>query len=325
MLLFSLMHALNAGSGGGGEPPPPDNSVTAQRWRILGSETQAALGSNTMTFAELDFLNATGDVVSTSGATITESNTWGGGETGASLFDGDATTDWATPRGAAVEDEWVECDFGTSVTIAGCILTARDDAGDVGGIPTDWKLQYWDGASWIDYITIVDLPGWFTAGAGLGSQMRFFKNGRTWRLRVTETEHGDFLGLDGVEFRSASGVSETHGTGVADPYAHATNHWGAPTVSTESAGYAFDGDSATHWGCNMALSGNQADLFYSFSSFKDVAELFLDSRSGSPTHAPRDFTLAYSDDGGGTFTTVLTVTGESAWSDGETRTYAVSY
>lgn len=308
----------------GGDSPVSLPSST--RWRILGSRTLGTDVYDTITFAELELLDNSLSSIDTTGTTITDSGNFSASENGAKLFDGDLATRWATPRASSTEDAWVEIEFVSSTEVAGFRLNTRHTSNNNSEFsPIDLKLQYWDGSSWQTFIERTDYYGWYQNGTTNGIWTRLIggSKGRLWRLRMTDSEHGSYLGLEKIEFRTTTGVAETHGTGVEDQNARASTYWNSPNSLSESVGYAFD-SSSNHWGGNLgAIPISYCDVEYQFDTLKDVEELYLLSRSGSPTHAPSDFEVAYSDDGGTTWTTIKTVVGEPTWSNAEARTYSI--
>jgi hypothetical protein len=55
--------------------------------------------------------------------------------------------------------EWVTIKFPTIRTLSEVALYPRSDAGNIGeGFPIDFKIQVWNGTSWIDRVSVTDYP-----------------------------------------------------------------------------------------------------------------------------------------------------------------------
>lgn len=90
---------------------------------------------------------------------------------------------------------------------------------------------------------------------------------------------------------------------------------------------AFDGDASTYWepvlgDLEPALAADFAtgELF---NSVKTVRVTYANIAPNVYESAPKDFRIQTSEDDGGTWTTVETVTDEAIWTEGEARDYAV--
>ena len=89
-----------------------------------------------------------------------------------------------------------------------------------------------------------------------------------------------------------------------------------------SASVAFDANPATAWAGSKTFAGGPA-IGYHFAAAAEIVEVLITARADSfgPGGAPKDFTIESSDDGV-TWTAEWSVVNETAWAQGETRTFA---
>lgn len=99
---------------------------------------------------------------------------------------------------------------------------------------------------------------------------------------------------------------------------------GSPSASSNAgAGFtsdrAVDDDNATYWAANSTVT---AWWQYDFgaSNEKTLRRIDIRARDAGPQNSPSDFTIQYSNDGS-TWTTVLTVTGETGWTASQLRLF----
>jgi hypothetical protein len=136
-----------------------------------------------------------------------------------------------------------------------------------------------------------------------------------YRVLFSAAQSGAYISLAKVEFRDSVG-----GTNLASG--------GTPSAdSFYSAGYesdkAFDADATTVWASAATFPHW---LKYTFPGPVTVGELAIqavNSGYGTLTESPKDFVLQYSPNNTD-WTTVLSATGQTSWSYGQVRTYAVS-
>jgi hypothetical protein len=140
---------------------------------------------------------------------------------------------------------------------------------------------------------------------------------RYWRIRVIDTEDGSSARIAKLELRGSSGGADLTGSGTAFTAGTATG-----------ADNAFDNNAGTYWYSGDGIDVLPEILGYDFGSGDDetVVQVAItaDNSTGGGDYAPEDFTIQYSDNGS-SWTTAATVTGESPWSDGETRTFATGF
>lgn len=126
--------------------------IAAERWRIFVTEpgVEPEIG-----FGEVEFLDVDGiDLV---GSGTEDASNFDTGFEPEFAFDGSIVsgTGWLT-EASYVGDVWLEYDFGTPVTVRHVRLTPITDAEDY--TPTEFKIQYYDGASWVDLGTRTPAP-----------------------------------------------------------------------------------------------------------------------------------------------------------------------
>lgn len=273
---------------------PPASGATPHRyWRLYIT----AGSSNFTSIKELEFAQLGGADLCAGGAAI--KSTEYGGLPASNAFDNDLTTVWA-PDGSALP-QWIGYDFGAGN--AKDIQVVRLLQRDSGQYPSAFNVQYSDdGSSWT--------TAWSVSGLDYQDALRPFPDpvlsvaGKTLaRLRVTAADgHAAFTTGD-LNFYE-SGVDVT-GNGK----------YFSGTAITDLAN-AFDADTATFaWGNTTAIMGVE------FSSARNITGFSTTCRNLT-TQALRDGVLEASSDGM-TWTALKTVTGETAWSLGETRTYTV--
>lgn len=137
-----------------------------------------------------------------------------------------------------------------------------------------------------------------------------------WRIYITANDgntSGQKMAIMEVEMRSTWGGADQC-TG------------GTPSASSQSAGFeaskAFDDNTSTNqWICNSSDGSGPWWIRYEFASSIDIVEIVI----WPPTtlnRAPKDFDFQYSDDGS-SWTTLFSVTGQTGWSAGVSRTFGL--
>jgi hypothetical protein len=289
----------------GGGPVDPDASTT---WRIYMTTPEVVSGGRTIGLAEITLYDIAGSPVSVAGATLSASSEWGTSESVDKAFDGDPSTRWAGPTDITSNVAWVQIVFPSPQNLGGFALRARNDGLNYQSAPVDPILQKSDGVGgWTNILQVQNQTSWES------SQLRIYKLGAVWwRLNITDTDNNSSVGVQEVEFRSVVDTPEA----MTGGFAVANGQW----TTSENAAKAFDGDTGTNWGKN----GLPGLLYYGFDTAKTVAQVYIMARSStSSLAAPETFTLEKSEDFGGSWTTVMTVTGEAAWTSLEERTFNV--
>lgn len=132
-----------------------------------------------------------------------------------------------------------------------------------------------------------------------------------WRVSISAIKAGNYAAIGEIEMRATIGGSDQCSGGTASAIS---------TITSASA--AFDNDPVTTWASNW---GSAWWIQYQFPSAVSVAELSIQSENGAQTTGngtPKDFTLQYSSDGS-SWTTALTVTGQTGWANSTVRNFIV--
>lgn len=137
---------------------------------------------------------------------------------------------------------------------------------------------------------------------------------RFYRWNVTANNGRSTINVAEAQLRETVGGADSATGGL--PY--------ATSVFNESfpASAAFDDDAGTFW--STVTSVTAAELWYDLGTAREisVAQYAMQARSDASDGTPKDWTFQASNDLD-TWTTLDTVTGETGWSNGETRTYTV--
>jgi hypothetical protein len=149
-----------------------------------------------------------------------------------------------------------------------------------------------------------------------------------WRVLITDN-NGDasYVTMVDLELRaSVGGADQTNATEIGLAYSASTE-----VNAGNRAGLAFDNDyTSTKWASNgQPTVGSPQwlkvnfDISAPFDTQVYVREIsIVGCITGQTAMAPKDFALQRSDDDS-SWTTVLTVTGQTGWTAGERRNFAV--
>lgn len=139
---------------------------------------------------------------------------------------------------------------------------------------------------------------------------------RFYRLNITANNGRSTINVAEAQLRQSVGGADAATGGVAYATSVFTTAPGFP------ASYAFDDDSGTFW--STATTVTAAELWYDLGTAREitVAQYAVQARSDANDGTPKDWTFQASNDLD-TWTTLETVTGETGWSNGETRAYTV--
>ncbi len=119
---------------------------------------------------------------------IASSSNESGGWARANLVDGKLRSTalsmgYSSQGSASNHSEWIEIRLGSIQNFSEVILYPRSDAGFVGvGFPVDFKIQVWDGASWLDRVTRTGFPQ-----PGTPQSFKWGFTDRTDRIRILAT------------------------------------------------------------------------------------------------------------------------------------------
>ena len=283
-------------TGGGGFPAANPGAPGAYRYARLLCKT----GASYYLVAEFEVRETIGGSDVTTGGTASASASQGGAEVPASAFDNNDSTHWAASNGG---ERWLQYDFGAS--------NARTIAEVALKKPVSWELP-----------TSFDILG-SNDGTNFDLLLRvpFVINGlepslslytipvRQWRVNITANNgHALWTQINELEFlASGAPQSPVPGACIASKYQDNTN---------ETPKNAFDANTSTGW----TFQGTPAWIAQLFQSDPGIDAVRITGPS-DVARAPKDFTVDYSDDGGETWTTVLTISGETGWAANEVRTF----
>lgn len=134
-----------------------------------------------------------------------------------------------------------------------------------------------------------------------------------WRLYITATGGMSWISFPTLDLFEVVGGSNiaTGGSAIA-----------SSSYPGEGPSNLFDGNSATVWS-NSSPGVYPEWAYYNFGTGvkKNIVQIGMQTRSGFPSMCPTSFLVQWSDDAS-TWTTKGTVSGASAWSDGEYRRFA---
>jgi hypothetical protein len=268
-----------------GSLPPPIST----RWRVLISETAEVSTFENVRIAEIEWLDAAGDVIPATGmyhtaSSIVESNSPN------NAFDGNPTTYWNGYRDDGTlygQTAWISTEFDDPEEVRGVRLTGGPD--ELTQNPREFSIQYLSPAgSWITLFKVYSQVMWVA-----GEERTFRQGMRVWRFVINTTTDGSVTTLAEVEFRTTEGIGESNaGAG------------GFPLVSSFVTGSdrfgAFDEDNNEAWSADVL----PAYIEYWFPETKDVAEVAVFASTGFEDQLPATAQLFYSDDYGLNYTEV---------------------
>ena len=285
--------------------------ASSTRWRIYVAGSVAGGAS----LASFEMAASAGGADLCTGGTASASSVWDSSYTPDKAFDGNASTRWNNANGTAVP-QWLEYQFASAVTVAE--YRVRAGADNAGNAPTLWKLEYWNGSTWVA-ADFRSGPAWtlgeartYTVPATppLGHKAR-------WRLYITATYNGSGIGASVAELELADYTGGpdlcTSGLPLADSF------WD----SSYTAAKAFDNNPSTRWNNGPPFANSlPAWLEYQFTSPIDVAEYRISAgNDNSGNSAPSTWELQYWD--GAAWIAADTQSGVTPWTAGQTRTYTI--
>lgn len=280
-------------------------------WRLLFSL------SNDATYLEVGeaaFRATSGGTNQASGGTPSASTEYSGSYTAAKAFDSSTSTNWSTTAGTTV-GSWLKYDFGSAVTVLQIAITTPTSGPSTA--PKTWDVQYSDdNSSWTTAWSVTNQTGWRTAQTRVFTDPAAAPGGGAhyhWRLLFTAIgSTSGYYEFAEVEMRSTAGGSDRTGSGLG--FAVSSTDFDATLVAAN----AFDNNTATSW-CTATSFQSGAWLQYVFNTAPAIAAVTLRADT-SPQYAPGGFDIQYSDDGV-SWTTAWSVTGQTGWTSGQTRTF----
>jgi hypothetical protein len=228
--------------------------------------------------------------------TATASTTLNGMNYPANVFDGALNTRWTTGADQ-VPGQYLQIDFGSTVTLTQVVLDGTDQAGDY---PRGYDVSI--SANGTTFTSVK--TGTPAAGAIVTITFAAPVTGRA--IRITQTGTGaTWWSVDEVRLGcTVPGYSPD--AGLVDPYDPAS--WKATaSVSQATAALAIDGDPTTRWSTGAAQAGGET-FTLDLGAPAIASELWLDANAA--TDSPAMYELRISTDGV-TFPTAATVMGAS--------------
>lgn len=241
-------------------------------------------------------------------STVTESSYASGSETGAESYDGNTGTQWA--NNPSDTTPWVKYDFGTAYQMSKIAIywntapTSNDYDIEVSTDDVTYTKAFLNSSGISTNV--------FSPSSPLDTRIL---PKRIYRVQITDANDASWWAMgevDALDSLSASMLTR----GVEHLAVDQTQ-----TASSELYTNLVDADTSTSWTCAADVT-NGRELYLLFPDTTAMATLRL-TASTTPSRAWKDFTIAYSDDFGASWTTVKTVTGETAWSSGEVRNYTI--
>jgi hypothetical protein len=274
---------------------------SASRWRINVSAVQGSV-SDWIRFREVEFRDVAGgtDLTGSGTATASASN---GAEPPANAFDNNTATNWAS--GTGTDPQWLEYDFGTAVAPAELSINILQL---VSG-PTDFTIEYHDGANWQIASTIVAFR-WHTA-----SSAQTFPIGTTltaaqadhWRIKETLKQNaGSFSAWAELQFQQVGGGSDLSDSTKA--FATASGGSNPPSLG-------FDNSTATKWSNGTTATGHSIGCQISTPT---AIERVVATSSSTANDSVKGFDVQYFN--GQAWTTHWSVS-TTNWAATETRTF----
>lgn len=281
-------------------------------WRVFATNNHG--GSSFIEIGEVDFLDISGADIPTVGGTVIFSSVAIGNDP-ANGFDGSSTTSWI---GDSTTDEWLGYHYPSGVSVERVSVTTRNGGADpIRRFPKDCKLQYSD-----DELVWADAFAFSTTLPVLGYAQVFpysppasgFHRG--WRLYCDNNNGGSsFITIDALEFRATSGGADqtngAAGSALGNTLGRAV--WSSHAIASE--GYNCFTDNGSLWHGNSTT--NQWCGFY-FPAPVKFEEISITAPAGTPTRAPKDMHIQYTDEGD-TWTTQKSLAQQTGWAAGETR------
>lgn len=131
----------------------PNQYQSAQRWRVYFTDASST-DTYLLDIAEIEMRDGIGGTDLTSGGTVDASSS-NPSFPAVNAFDGSTATRWVTATGE-VAPQWIEYDFGSSVTIREVAITTFS----ADRVPVDFEIQYFNGGTWIPVASVTGESGW---------------------------------------------------------------------------------------------------------------------------------------------------------------------
>lgn len=278
-------------------------------WRVVVTATN---GDTYARIGELALKSVVGGTNLCTGGTIYKSTEFAtsGDNSAAAAFDNNPATAWAgtTPAPA------IGYNLTAAADIVQVVITARNDSFGPSGAPQSFNVEYSDnGTAWTLAWQIANQTAW-TAG-----EVRAFVSPPPppagshawWRINVSANNGSTTAQFAELQFRQTAGTSVYPSGGTA------------AASSVYAAGYEadklFDNNLTTTWSSNAAPP---QWVNYHYGTPVLVVQVMMTALNNASftNQTPKDFTVEFSDDGV-TWTTLWSVTGQTAWGASEVRLF----
>ncbi|GGW84814.1 discoidin domain-containing protein [Alteromonas halophila] len=287
-----------------------DNSLSYSLYRLNITKNKG--DAPLMQLAEIELIGpVTADVNHslTDGRTVTERYAISDAESGEKAFDGDPQTKWLDHNdwaGAPTAEDpaWAEVAFPAPVTVNKLALISANDAPSRD--PQNFNLQASDdGENW------VTLSGWIGENFDERFERRQFSFSndlgyKFYRFNVTKNRGDDTL-MQVAEIELIGPVYSSVDLSMQAGVSVSASSGDAPAA-------VIDGDTATRW---SATAGEETWLDITLPASQIVNSIAI--TNGEAANSPADFVLLGSNDGGETWHTVESWSGET-WDNGTQRT-----
>lgn len=297
-------------------------------WRIwIGTNSDNAGGLVTGA-SEIELRESVGGADATGSGTASSDSDFAGFSAAGAFANDTETTGWASASSAY--PHWIAYDFGSGVTkaIVEVGIYARTAVGGIQG-PGAFKIQSSDdGTTWADEWWVA-YPGG-SNGHSYGASFKSFtkptvdqspsaSRHRYWRLSITGSNGGSYVGANDISMRTVSGsVDETEG-GTATSRSNFSGLTPSQAFETTTGSITA---TALDWASNNV--GFPEWIQYDFGSGGDklITEMTYRARVGlESSQAPTGIDFQYSDDGS-SFTTIKSVS-SLTWSAGVPQTWTL--
>lgn len=294
--------------------------VGSTQWRIFCDESGH---HRYTTILEIEMATSIGGANACVGGTASSGDNRNG-YPASEAFDGDKVSSdhgWSIDKVITTDpaDRWVQYTFLTPVVIEEIRLWAPVDTDTSFEAPVSFRLQYYDGSSWVDYFTLNYQPFWEP------SETRIFTgdldrqvsgSAQYWRVWASKSDHASYIHIAELEMRNTVSGPDITTTGNAIS-------GGARSSFPDTE--AFDDIVAGNnsWGVEVSVhSISERWVGQNFGSAQSIAEIQMTARAdGFPGQTPNTFFLESSSDGINWDPVLFVEDVGASWSSSESRLY----
>ena len=278
-------------------------------WRIY---ITANNGNSSTSIQEIEFRASVGgsDLTNSVGGVASANSEVNTSNTAAKAFD-ETWEKWTTSTVAF--PHWIKYEFNEPVEIKEVSMRCAW-SGQASMAPKNFLIQCSpDNSTWHTVREVTNQTGWGVYEERL-FEVIVKETGSSWRINISEPDSGGVnLALAELEWRTSVGGPDITGSAIELTSASYNNG----TYPKENA---FDNNPSTSWWTDSKPHW----LAYHFDGNTPVTEVAITTRTDWSWDAPKNFTIEYYDFENLLWVTVLTVTGETGWTSGETRTFSFS-